>query len=193
MDGKLWWYTARASGLVAWSLLAAGVLWGLLLSTKVARHRPRPAWVVDFHRFLGGAGVVFVGIHVASMVLDGYVDFGPADIFVPLATTWHPVAVAWGIVALYLLVTVEITSLLRARLSMRVWRMTHLLSLPLFASATAHLLSAGTDRHHVLVRGAVLLVTCAVAMLATVRVGSAARSHGGSSAAPAPTRVRAGA
>ena len=32
---ELLWYTARASGLVAWALLSAGVLWGLALSTKV--------------------------------------------------------------------------------------------------------------------------------------------------------------
>ena len=191
MDGRLWWYTTRASGLVAWALLAAGVLLGLLLSTKIVRRRPRPAWVVDLHRFLGGTGVVFVAIHVATIVADGYVSFGPTDVLVPLASAWHPVAVAWGIVALYLLVAVEVTSLLRARLSMRVWRMTHLLSLPLFVSATAHLLSAGTDRHQALVRGAVLLVTGAVAALAVVRVGSAARPHGGLPAPAAPAPVGA--
>jgi DMSO/TMAO reductase YedYZ heme-binding membrane subunit len=192
MDGKLWWYTARASGLVAWGLLAAGVIWGLLLSGKVVRSRPRPAWVVDLHRFLGAAGLVFVGIHVTTLMLDSYVDFGPADVLVPLMSSWHPVAVAWGIVAAYLMVAVEVTSLLRARLSMRAWRITHLLSFPVYLSATTHLLTAGTDRHSPVVRLAVLGVTAAVAILAAVRVGSAARPHGGTSTI-APTRVRVGA
>jgi hypothetical protein len=192
MDGKLWWYTARASGLVAWGLLAAGVIWGLLLSGKVVRSRPRPAWVVDLHRFLGAAGLVFVGIHVTTLMLDSYVDFGPADVLVPLMSSWHPVAVAWGIVAAYLMVAVEVTSLLRARLSMRAWRITHLLSFPVYLSATTHLLTAGTDRHSPVVRRAVLGVTAAVAILAAVRVGSAARPHGGTSTI-APTRVRVGA
>jgi DMSO/TMAO reductase YedYZ heme-binding membrane subunit len=192
MDGKLWWYTARASGLVAWGLLGAGVIWGLLLSGKVVRSRPRPAWVVDLHRFLGAAGLVFVGIHVTTLMLDSYVDFGPADVLVPLMSSWHPVAVAWGIVAAYLMVAVEVTSLLRARLSMRAWRITHLLSFPVYLSATTHLLTAGTDRHSPVVRLAVLGVTAAVAILAAVRVGSAARPHGGPSTI-APTRVRVGA
>jgi DMSO/TMAO reductase YedYZ heme-binding membrane subunit len=192
MDGKLWWYTARASGLVAWGLLAAGVIWGLLLSGKVVRSRPRPAWVVDLHRFLGAAGLVFVGIHVTTLMLDSYVDFGPADVLVPLMSSWHPVAVAWGIVAAYLMVAVEVTSLLRARLSMRAWRITHLLSFPVYLSATTHLLTAGTDRHSPVVRLAVLGVTAAVAILAAVRVGSAARPHGGTSTI-APTHVRVGA
>jgi DMSO/TMAO reductase YedYZ heme-binding membrane subunit len=192
MDGKLWWHTARASGLVAWGLLAAGVIWGLLLSGKVVRSRPRPAWVVDLHRFLGAAGLVFVGIHVTTLMLDSYVDFGPADVLVPLMSSWHPVAVAWGIVAAYLMVAVEVTSLLRARLSMRAWRITHLLSFPVYLSATTHLLTAGTDRHSPVVRLAVLGVTAAVAILAAVRVGPAARPHGGTSTI-APTRVRVGA
>ena len=58
---ELLWYTARASGLVAWALLSAGVLWGLALSTKVLGPRPRPSWMLDLHRFLGGAAVAFVG------------------------------------------------------------------------------------------------------------------------------------
>src|SRR5204862_328066 len=80
----------------------AGVLWGLVLSTKLLGKRPRANWVLDLHRFLGGAAVVFTGIHVASIVLDSYVHFGLVDVLVPLASSSHPVAVAWGIVALYL-------------------------------------------------------------------------------------------
>jgi DMSO/TMAO reductase YedYZ heme-binding membrane subunit len=192
MDGKLWWYTTRASGLVAWSLLAASVVWGLLLSTKAVRSRPRPAWVVDLHRFLGAAGVVFVGIHVSSIVLDNFVDFGWADILVPLVTGWHPVAVAWGIVAFYLLIAVEITSLLRAHLPPRGWRMTHLLSFPLFASATGHLLSAGTDRHQAAVRTVVILVSAAIGGLTAVRASAAARSRRTQGVVARPVEVRAG-
>jgi hypothetical protein len=129
---------------------------------------------------------VFVGIHVASIVLDGYVHFSLTQVLVPLAATWHPVAVAWGIVAFYLLLAVEVTSLLRSRLSKRVWRMTHLLSLPLFVSATAHLLSAGTDRHSGVVRTAVVVVSAAVAVLTAVRVRSAARLQGDPPPVPVP-------
>jgi predicted ferric reductase len=191
MDGKLWWYTTRASGLVAWSLLAAGVLWGLLLSTRPVRREVRSAWAVDLHRFLGGTGVLFVAIHVISILLDSYVNFGVTQILVPLASTWHPLAVAWGIVALYLLLAVELTSLLRARLSHRAWRVTHLLSLPLFASATTHLLTAGTERNNSVLRPVVLGVAVLVAILAAVRVGSAARSRRGPLARPALARADA--
>ena len=66
MTTQLWWYVARAGGLVSWALLAATVLWGLSLSSKVFGRRPRPAWLLDLHRYLGGLAVVFVGVHVAA-------------------------------------------------------------------------------------------------------------------------------
>src|SRR5436305_1464020 len=97
-------------------MLAASVLWGLALSTKALGRRPRPAWLLHLHRFLGAAALVFTALHVATIALDSYVDFGLTQLFVPFTGSWHPVAVAWGIIGFYLLVAVELTSLLRARI-----------------------------------------------------------------------------
>jgi DMSO/TMAO reductase YedYZ heme-binding membrane subunit len=142
---KLWWYVARAGGLVGWFLLAASVLWGLVLASKMFKKRARPAWTLDLHRFLGGAAVFFTGVHVVGLVADSYAHFGPAEILVPLASRWHPVAVAWGVVALYLLVAIEITSLAMKRLSNRTWKRVHRLGAGLFFFATLHGITAGTD------------------------------------------------
>lgn len=142
---QMWWYLARSGGIVAWVLLACSTVWGLLLSTKLFGRRPRPAWLLDLHRFLGGLGLVFTGVHVIGLVLDSYVHFGPVEILVPFASSWQPAAVAWGVIGAYLLLAVELTSLLRARLPRPLWRTTHLLSFPLFGFSTLHALTAGTD------------------------------------------------
>jgi DMSO/TMAO reductase YedYZ heme-binding membrane subunit len=175
MASQLWWYVARSSGIVSWALLAASVLWGLALSTKATS--ARPAWLLDLHRYLGGLAVVFTATHVAAIVLDSYVHFGPTDVLVPLASAWHPVAVAWGIVAMYLVVAVEGTSLLRRRLTKRAWRLTHLLSFPLFVVATLHGLSAGTDSATPLMRYGLLGTTCAIFGLTFVRVQEATNAR----------------
>lgn len=187
MTSQVWWYTARSAGIVAWALLAASVLWGLALSTKVFGKRPRPNWLLDLHRFLGGLAVVFLVVHVVSILLDTYVNFGLVEILVPFTGTWHPVAVASGIVGMYLLLAVEITSLLRRHLSKRAWRSTHYLSFPLFALATLHALSAGTDRNTALMRYGVLSTTAAVIVFTTMRVVRAERHD--LMAAPARTRT----
>src|SRR6476659_8676327 len=170
MSEQIWWYTARAGGIISWALLAASVLWGLAISTKATAGRVRPNWMLDLHRFLGGLAVVFVGMHVVSIVLDSFVHFGLTDVLVPLASSWHPVAVAWGIVGLYLLLAVELTSLFRRRLPRRLWRGVHALSFPLFALATVHGLTAGTDRGNLLWQVTVWSTTAAVVFLTAVRL-----------------------
>jgi predicted ferric reductase len=169
-DNQLWWYTARSSGVVAWILLTASVLVGLALSTRALGARPRANWLLDFHRFLGGAAVVFTGTHLLSLFLDAFVTFGPAELFVPFMSNYRPAAVAWGVVAVYLLAAVEVTSLLRKRLSKRAWRATHFLSFPLFVLASVHAITAGTDSETPLLRAAVFGAAAAVAALSAVRV-----------------------
>ncbi len=185
MNSQLWWYTARSAGVVSWMLLAASVIFGLALSTKALGRRARPNWLLDLHRFLGAAAVVFVAVHVVSIVSDSYVHFGLVEVLVPFTGTWHPAAVAWGIVGLYLLAAVELTSLLRTRLSKRAWRLTHFLSFPLFVVATVHLLAAGTDRQSLALRVVVGGATAAVAGLTALRVVQANRPP----AAPPRRRV----
>ena len=114
-------------------------------------------------------------MHVVSILLDTYVHFGLVELLVPFASSWHPVAVAWGIVGFYVLVAIEITSLLRSRISKRAWRMTHYLSFPLFLVATIHALTAGTDRNTVLMRYGIIASAVAVLVLTLVRIDRADR------------------
>jgi len=171
VSGTLPWFVARSSGLIAWALLAASVVWGLAISTRVLNGRPRPAWLLDLHRYLGGIATVFVGVHMIALLSDTYVHFGLASVLVPFASSWHPVAVAWGISAFYLLLAVEMTSLIRARLPRRLWRATHYASFPLFIVATIHALSAGTDAHTWAFELVAALAVMAVVALTALRIG----------------------
>jgi predicted ferric reductase len=150
MTSHLWWYTARAGGLVAWGLVLASCIWGLLLALRVGGRRPGPAWHLSLHRYLGALALVFLAVHVGALIADSFVQFSLADVLVPFATTWHPLAVAWGIIGMYLVVTIEVTSLLRQRISNAVWRGVHLTSYVVFVVTTIHMLTAGTDARAVL-------------------------------------------
>ncbi len=170
MNGTLPWYVARSSGLVAWALLAASVVVGLLMTTKIVRRWVKAAWLLDLHRWLGGLALVFTGVHVGALLLDTYVHFGVASILVPLAARWHPVAVAWGVASLYLLAAVELTSLARRHLGHRLWKRVHVLSFPLFVLSTIHGLSAGTDGREPMVLTTAVLTFLAVAFLTVLRL-----------------------
>lgn len=165
----LWWYTARSSGIVAWAMLTASVLVGLALSTRAFGRRPRANWLLDLHRYMGGAAVVFTAIHMATLVADNYVHFGVTELLVPFTSSYKPSAVAWGVVAFYLLLAVEITSLLRRQLPNRAWRRVHYLSFPLYVMATIHTVTAGTDRGTSLLRAALIAATLVIAGLTALR------------------------
>lgn len=186
MTDQLWWYTARSGGFVAWGLLAASVLWGLSISTKALGKRARPNWMLDLHRFLGGFAVIFTAIHVVAIMADSYVHFGLSEVLVPFASAWNPGAVAWGIVGMYLLVAIEVSSLLRKRIPKKAWRAIHFTSFPLFIFSTVHAFMAGTDSSGPIFTAVAVIVSVAVVIL-TIRRINQARRH---AAQPARTMAR---
>jgi predicted ferric reductase len=139
--------------------------------------------LLDLHRYLGGLATIFVGVHVAAIVADSYVHFDLVSILVPFASAWKPAGVACGVVAMYLVLAVELTSLARRHLPRRLWRMTHVASFPLFVSATVHGFTAGTDRHNMAYILAGAAVTVAVAGLTLRRIEQV------SAPTPAPRRA----
>jgi DMSO/TMAO reductase YedYZ heme-binding membrane subunit len=187
MSGTLPWYVARASGLVAWALLAASVIWGVLMTSQVVRRIARSSWLIDLHRWLAALAVVFTTVHVAAILSDTYIHFGLASVLVPFASHWHPVAIAYGVAALYLLAAIEVTSLLRARINRNVWRAVHFLSFPLFVASTVHGLTAGTDSRTPMALITVVLVAGAVAALTAARL-----TRTGATATEAPSAYRLG-
>lgn len=196
---KLWWYVARASGIVAWVMLAIAVIWGILVATRILGRKPRPAWVLDLHRWLGGLSVTFTGVHLVGLVLDDYVEFGMRELFVPFASEWRPAAVAWGVVALYVLIAIQATSLVMKRLPRRLWKWVHMSSFGLFFVATLHAGMAGTDVTNPLYRVVVGVMVVGVVFFSVYRIlhkvpvgqPSGGRRVGGSTKEldPVPERV----
>jgi len=181
-----WWYLSRSAGIVAWALLSASVIWGLALSTRVFDRKPSPKWFTDLHRFLGGTAVVFVAVHVGTIVADSYVHFGLADVLVPFASRWHPVAIAWGVVALWLIFAIEVSSLAMRFLPRRVWHAIHLSSYVLFVSATMHALASGPDTRKQAFELVLSAVLAVVTLLTLVRVVTPKRKGAARSRPSAP-------
>ena len=170
LSPKLAWYTARASGLVAWAVVTASILWGLAVSTRLIRRKGVPAWLLDLHKFLGTLSVLFVAVHLVALWADNYVSFGPRELFVPMATNWRPGAVAWGIVATYLLVAIQLTSWSMRRLPRRLWHTVHFTSVPMFVLATVHGFASGADNKNLAVQWAALSGGLLVVFLVTFRL-----------------------
>lgn len=146
VNGQSWWYVTRASGIAAWATLGASALLGQLQARRWTPGRS-PAWFVDLHRGLAGLGCAALLLHLVALVADSFTNFDLLDLMIPMRSEISPGGVAWGIVALYLIVAVEATSLASRRLSWRAWRRIHYLGLAVFWLTTLHALLTGTDAH----------------------------------------------
>ena len=165
----VWWYVARASGLVAGLLLGVSVAGGLLLAVRLTQGRSR-AWTQGLHEFVGVLAVVFTGMHLVSVLAADQLRIGPWQLLIPFTRPDNPVAQGCGVLACYLLIAVVATSWARASLPWRWWRRLHLLALPLFALACAHTVLAGTDTTSPIMHWAALVVGAVILFLAVLRL-----------------------
>ena len=167
MTSEMWWYVIRASGLAAWALASASVLVGLVMSTGLVSVKSARS----LHSWLGGLTVVMIALHLGSLVADSFMTFDLADVTIPFASSWRPLAVAWGVVAMYLLLAVEATSLVKSHLPVKVWRGVHLAAFFGFWTATFHAVTAGTDLGVPAIAGIVMATVAAVLLLLLLRIG----------------------
>jgi predicted ferric reductase len=174
---NLWWFLARAGGLVAWGMLGLSVLWGLAASTAILQQRRKPGWLLDLHSWLGGLAVTFTLIHVIALIGDDYVEFGLQEVLLPMTSEWRPMAVAWGVVSLYLLIAIQLTSLLRRHLPKRLWRWVHLTSFVLFFTSGIHAGMAGTDTANLVYRWATVSLTALTMVAILYRVFAGTVRH----------------
>jgi predicted ferric reductase len=178
VSDQTWWYVARSSGFIAWGAALASLLCGMALSTRALGRRPRGPWLLDLHRYLGGLTVAFVGLHLVALLADTFVQFSIADLFVPFATSYRTTAVAWGVLAFWLLVAVEVSSLVMHRLRRRAWYGIHLTSYVLAVAATLHALYTGTDTTNPAFRWTGLIALGLAGFFTIYRVIAPAESRG---------------
>lgn len=165
------WYASRATGLVSLTLLTATMVLGLLGAGRVAwAGWPRFA-MTSLHRNLSLLTVGFLAVHVAGAVIDPYAGIRWLDAVLPFGSVYKPLWVGLGAVALDLVLAMIVTSLLRARIGLRTWRVLHMTAYACWPVALAHGLGVGgADTHRVLVLTVDAVCLLAVAVALAVRL-----------------------
>lgn len=185
------WYLMRGSGLVALLLLSATLALGVL----GVRRWSSPRWprlvTANLHRSLSLLAVTFLGVHIATAVVDDWIGLRWFGVMVPFTSQYRPVWVGLGAVAFDLLVAVVATSLLRRRIGTRAWRLVHWATWILWPVALAHVLGSGTDAFAPLGLAVWLASTVVVVGAATWRLWLAVGRRG-TSAPPQRSRPAPG-
>jgi sulfoxide reductase heme-binding subunit YedZ len=138
------WLLARAAGITAYALLTLSVLAGLLVKSRPFA-KLRAATVTEIHKSLALMGLSALALHAAALVLDTTVKVTVPALVVPGLVAYRPVPVALGVIAAWLFAAITASFWLRKRIGVRVWRRLHWLTFALFALATVHGITAGTD------------------------------------------------
>jgi predicted ferric reductase len=149
MSASIWsavtWDVARTGGLIAYALLTLSVVLGLALSMRWQRPRWPRLITNDLHSHVTLLSLVFIAVHVLAVWIDPFTHFGWRDILVPFATSYRTPWMAAGIVGLYLMLAIWISTQLRARIGYAWWRRLHTLTFGVYVLSTLHGIGTGTD------------------------------------------------
>jgi methionine sulfoxide reductase heme-binding subunit len=145
MFDQVLWFAARGAGIVSLLLSTAVVCLGLLTALRFERREWPRFLTVELHRSIALVSVIFVAIHVVTAVLDPFTELGVFAALIPLASSYRPLDVAFGVISVYLVLAVLLTSLIRDRLSQRTWRAVHWLAYAAWPMAVSHSVTAGSD------------------------------------------------
>ncbi|WP_370249472.1 ferric reductase [Nocardioides sp.] len=193
-EGPLLWYLNRASGLSLMIVLSASVVLGVLARggrTGGDGGARVPRFVTQsLHRNLALGGMLLLLAHIATAVVDEYVDIRWADALLPWGSAYEPWWVALGTIASDLFLVVTLTSALRLRLGHRAWKTIHLASWLAWGVGVAHGIGIGTDlrdQQDWVAWSVLPTIVCVLAVLAALGWRLDERRRGPRDAAVAPT------
>jgi len=144
----LTWLGIRASGITAWGLLTAVVLWGLLLKTQLLGRYAHPMKLLDLHRWLGAIAMLFLAVHMVLLMVDSFMKFSVFQVLIPGLAPNQPFAYGLGAIAFWLMLPVTFLGRLRAKMGQlgNAWfKRAHVVAYFAWPVATMHYVLAGTD------------------------------------------------
>jgi predicted ferric reductase len=139
------WDVLRAAGIGAFVMLFLSVSWGLVATTQALGKRVAKPTAIAVHQFLSTVGLLLLAVHVGGLLLDTYTPFHVLDVLVPLHASYRTAGVAFGVVGMYAMVIVLVSSWMRKRIGTAWWRRLHALAAPAYVLALLHGVFAGTD------------------------------------------------
>ncbi|MET3545910.1 sulfoxide reductase heme-binding subunit YedZ [Paenibacillus favisporus] len=172
------WVTTRAAGLTSYMLLFASIAAGLLQGSAWAKG-PVKAKLNMVHQWCGWFGLLFGMAHGLVLLFDRYVGYSLADLLIPFKASGDRLWMGLGILSLYLMLLLIISSDLMKKLGKKAWRLIHFLAMPTYLMALVHGIMLGTDSRQapVIVLYAVTGVTVLILLLN--RIAATRRKGGG--------------
>jgi sulfoxide reductase heme-binding subunit YedZ len=145
VNDTILWYATRGAGVVSLVLLTAVVVLGIASAMRwQAASWPR-FLTTGLHRNLALATLIFLALHIVTAVVDPFTALGWQSAIIPFSSSYRRLWLGLGVVAIWLLLAIVVTSLLRPLFGHRAWRMIHWLTYAMWPIAVIHGIGTGTD------------------------------------------------
>ena len=170
----LFWITSRAAGSAALLLSSLAVCFGLLMSGRTLRGRSFDLRVA--HEAVALAALAAIAVHALSLLGDGYLHPGLADVTVPFASGYEKLWTTTGIVAGWATAALGISYYARRWIGPQRWRALHSMTVLAWVGGVLHSVGEGTDAGRLWFAAmiAIAVVPASALMLARV-AGTASR------------------
>jgi sulfoxide reductase heme-binding subunit YedZ len=139
------WYLTRGSGLVSLILLTVSMGLGIAQFERWTGPTGQRFVVTHIHRNASLLAVVFLGVHIATSIVDGFAPIGWIDAVIPFGSPYRSLWLGLGALSFDLVLALVITSLLRTRISYGAWKAVHWTAYLCWPLAFVHGLGTGTD------------------------------------------------
>ncbi len=168
--GTSWpWYVIRAAGFVSAGLIALLMLSGIGQVTGITYRFLEPVKAWALHKAMALALCVSLAIHIGFLLLDHFVKFSLVQLFVPFLNRYNNktellglplgwAAVAFGVLAMYGIAIIVLSSLGWIDTKKGAWRKLHYLSYVVAIFVFLHALYAGSDVQYGIFRAAWMLL-----------------------------------
>lgn len=145
------WTITRAAGITSFLLLFLSMVFGILQGYPNLTPKTK-ATFYTLHESTSWFGLLIAGLHTLVLLFDKYVGYSIGELFVPFSESAKPVLTGIGTIAFYLMAILIVTSDFRNKMSKKVWKTIHYLSVLCFAGALWHGIFMGTDTKYFVVQ-----------------------------------------
>ncbi|HKV32603.1 MAG TPA: ferric reductase-like transmembrane domain-containing protein [Candidatus Dormibacteraeota bacterium] len=145
MNDTILWYATRGAGVVTLVLLTGVVVLGIASAMRWQTASWPRFLTTGFHRNLALATLIFLALHIVTAVVDPFTALGWQAALIPFSSSYRRFWLGLGVVAIYLLLAIAVTSLLRPIFGPRTWRLVHWLAYLMWPVAVIHGMGTGTD------------------------------------------------
>jgi predicted ferric reductase len=146
------WLIVRVLGISAYLLLFCGICLGIMAGMPIwgGKKNGRDL-LLRIHFYFNTIGVFVAMLHPLLLVVDPYVPFSWMQLLIPFTAPREPFLYGLGTLTMYGLLFVLITTDLKKKMPVKLWKSFHLIAYVLYLLALTHGIMGGTDSSNIII------------------------------------------